>query len=225
MGVPEERLGSVAPIYPPRVEDLKAMGEAATPRRDTEFHRAFSDKKSLTARAFRSPRGLESVLAMNKPEVRRAALPAFGGIGTARALGKFYAMLANGGAVDGVRVFQNAAGLPEPGPDGHGLTGTDTDNSKGTSGAVDSRGFDRVLLRETAFTTGFMRDPVTEGRKTRQLFGPSLSAFGQPGAGGSHAFADPENNVAFAYVMNQMSPGVMPNEKSLGLVKALYRIT
>jgi hypothetical protein len=34
-------------------------------------------------------------------------------------------------------------------------------------------------------------------------------------ASGSLGFADPENRLAFAYVMKQMAPGVMPNEKSL----------
>ena len=68
-----------------------------------------------------------------------------------------------------------------------------------------------------------MKDPLdAQGRKLRATFGPSLLAFGQPGAGGSVAFADPENRIAFAYVMNQMEPGVLPNEKSLRIVRALY---
>jgi len=37
-------------------------------------------------------------------------------------------------------------------------------------------------------------------------FGPNQLAFGHNGAGGSTAFADPESQVAFAYVMNQMQP-------------------
>jgi CubicO group peptidase (beta-lactamase class C family) len=49
-----------------------------------------------------------------------------------------------------------------------------------------------------------------------------MSAFGHPGAGGSHAFADPENRISFAYVMNQMEPGVLPGPKSLRLVDAVY---
>jgi CubicO group peptidase (beta-lactamase class C family) len=86
-----------------------------------------------------------------------------------------------------------------------------------------TQGPDRVLLLETAFSAGFMKDPVgRDGRKIRAIFGPSLRAFGQPGAGGSHAFADPENRLAFAYVMNQMEPGVLPNEKALGLIERLY---
>jgi CubicO group peptidase (beta-lactamase class C family) len=59
---------------------------------------------------------------------------------------------------------------------------------------------------------------------TARLFGPSSRSFGHPGAGGSHAFADPENKIAFAYVMNQMEQSVLPNEKSLRLVDAIYEL-
>ena len=84
-------------------------------------------------------------------------------------------------------------------------------------------GPDRVLCLDTAFSAGFMQDPLrSDGCKTRAVYGPSLRAFGQPGAGGGHAFADPENNLAFAYLMNQMELGVLPNEKSLSMVSALY---
>jgi CubicO group peptidase (beta-lactamase class C family) len=57
----------------------------------------------------------------------------------------------------------------------------------------------------------------------RRIFGPPQTSFGHPGAGGSHAFADPENKIAFAYVMNQMEQSLLPNEKSLRLVDAIYR--
>lgn len=132
-----------------------------------------------------------------------AEFPAFGGIGTARALAKFYALLAEGGALEDRRIF-------EP----HTLEWMTTTLTQGA---------DRVLLMDTAFNAGFMRDPVdTAGRKTRAIFGPSLRAFGHPGAGGSFAFADPEHRLAFAYTMNQMEPGVLPNAKSLRLIEALY---
>ena len=80
-------------------------------------------------------------------------------------------------------------------------------------------GLDRVFQIPTAFSAGFMKDPP---QAARRIFGPSPSAFGHPGAGGSHAFADPENGIAFAYVMNQMEQSLLPNEKSLRLVAALY---
>jgi len=192
IGLPLEKLDAVAPVYPPRTD---------APPRSPAFYEALHDKVSLTARAFASPRGLMGPASMNTPEARTASLPGFGGIGTAHALAKFYAMLAGGGALEGVRFFESTAPM--------------------TTTLVS--GFDKVLLRPTAFSAGFMRDPLDDaGRKLRQIFGPSHMAFGQPGAGGSLAFADPENNVAFAYVMNQMEPGVMPHHKALGIVEALY---
>jgi CubicO group peptidase (beta-lactamase class C family) len=49
-----------------------------------------------------------------------------------------------------------------------------------------------------------------------------LSAFGHAGAGGSLAFADPENGIGFAYVMNRMEHGVLRESRPLRLVRALY---
>jgi CubicO group peptidase (beta-lactamase class C family) len=66
-----------------------------------------------------------------------------------------------------------------------------------------------------------MKDPP---ETQRRIFGPSTAAFGHPGAGGSHAFADPENRIAFAYVMNQMEQTLFPNAKSLRLVDAIYSV-
>jgi CubicO group peptidase (beta-lactamase class C family) len=57
---------------------------------------------------------------------------------------------------------------------------------------------------------------------TKKIFAGSRNVFGQPGAGGSHAFADPDNKIGFAYVMNQMEQSVLPNEKSLRLLDAIY---
>ena len=86
-----------------------------------------------------------------------------------------------------------------------------------------AQGFDGVLQMETAYSAGFMLDPIDSGgRKSRQLLGPSLSAFGHAGAGGSLAFADPETGIGFAYLMNQMELGVLPNDRCLGLADAFY---
>jgi len=196
IGVPEEVLPRVAPVYAARIS--RESPEPAP--EDARFSAAMASPGSLTARAFASPRGAFGVAGMNTPEMRRGEFPGFGGIGTARALARFYAMLAGGGALEGLRCLRSIAPLTR----------------------TLSSGEDRVLLRETAFGAGMMLDPVRHGRKVRRLFGPSLTAFGQPGAGGSHAFADPENGIAFAYCMNQMEPGVFPGEKALGLVRALY---
>jgi CubicO group peptidase (beta-lactamase class C family) len=193
IGLPTEQHSRVASIFP---------AKSAPPKGD-RFYTAFATPGSFTIRAFASPAGLHSVAAMNSPEARAASLPGFGGIGTAHALAKFYAMLANGGALDGCVFFQQDT-----------LAWMNTPLAQGD---------DCVLLMDTAFSAGFQCDPVSpSGKKTRTLFGPSLRAFGHPGAGGSHAFADPEHRIAFAYVMNQMEAGVMPGTKALGLIEALY---
>ena len=80
-----------------------------------------------------------------------------------------------------------------------------------------------VLLLPTSFGAGTMFDPLdSRGKKLRQLFGPNSVAFGQPGAGGSHAFCDPETGLSFGYVMNQMELGLFPGARGLGLVRAMY---
>jgi CubicO group peptidase (beta-lactamase class C family) len=148
---------------------------------------------------------------MNKPEIRALPIVSFGGIGSASALAKFYAILANGGRMDGREFF--------------------SERTITWMKMALSDGIDRVFQIPTAFSAGFMKDarPTRENLTAlssqvseRPIFGKFMEAFGHPGAGGGHAFADPENGISFAYVMNQMEQSVLPNEKSLRLVDAIY---
>jgi CubicO group peptidase (beta-lactamase class C family) len=76
-------------------------------------------------------------------------------------------------------------------------------------------GPDRVLILETSFGLGYMRPSLT--------FPASFAtAFGHSGAGGSIGLADPGHGLAFAYVMNNMAPGVMGNLRGLSLIGAAY---
>lgn len=191
IGLPAELNARVATIYAAKANSAEAPDA---------FYRALATPGTLARRTFSSPRGLQSISAMNLPENRAREFVSFGGIGSAASLGKFYAMLANGGTLQGRRFF--------------------SDKTLAEMSTTLASGIDRVFGISTAFSAGFMKDPPQ--RKPR-IFGPSQLAFGHPGAGGSHAFADPENNLAFAYVMNQMERQILPNEKSLRLVDALYR--
>ncbi|MFZ9920874.1 MAG: serine hydrolase domain-containing protein [Terrimicrobiaceae bacterium] len=186
-----------------RVATMLAPKPGPPAKADELFIKAFADPNSPTRRAFASPAGLAAASAMNAPQVRSASLPAMGGIGSARALAKFFAMLANGGTWQG-REFL----APE---------------ILAWIAAPAAQGFDPVLQREMAFSAGFTRDPIdADGRKIRSMLGPSTSAFGHAGAGGSLAFADPSRRLGFAYVMNQMELGVLPHERCQSLVRALY---
>ena len=163
------------------------------------FYKQLTTSGTFTRRAFSSPRGLHAIHEMNEPRAWSAGLPALGGVGTASALAKFYQSVIG------------AIASPLSAKVRHAL------------GALQVSGDDRVLLRPTAFTCGAQQDPLdAAGMKLRQLYGPSFSAIGHPGAGGSHGFGDPETGISFAYVMNQMDLSVMPGAKCLDLVQALF---
>jgi CubicO group peptidase (beta-lactamase class C family) len=164
-----------------------------------QFYRDLATSGTLASRTFSSPHGLNAVSDMNKPENRARSFVSFGGIGNANSLGKFYSILANGGS----------------GPDGF-FFGKEAMRWMATT-LTD--GMDRVFQIPTAFSAGFMNEASASFKK---IFAGSTSAFGHPGAGGSHAFADPHNKISFAYVMNQMEQSVLPNEKSLRLANAIY---
>ena len=173
--------------------------KSGKPPEPAKFYRDLVTPGTLARKTFTSPYGLNVISKMNGPEIRAQPNVSFGGIGSASALAKFYSMLANGGELNGQTLFsQKAVGW---------MTTTFSD------------GIDRVFQIPTAFSAGFMKDSRDAART---MFGPSATSFGHPGAGGSHAFADPENKIAFAYVMNQMEQSVLPNEKSLRLVDAIY---
>ena len=169
------------------------------PPEPAQFYRDLVTPGTLARKTFTSPYGLNVISKMNDPDVRAQPNVSFGGIGSASALAKFYSMLAIGGRFNGQTFFSQET-----------LAGMTTTLSDGV---------DRVFQIPTAFSAGFMKDSRNAARKN---FGPSATSFGHPGAGGSHAFADPENKIAFAYVMNQMEQSVLPNEKSLRLVDAIY---
>ena len=173
--------------------------KSGNPPEPKQFYADLATPGTLARKAFTSPYGLHAVSAMNNPAIRAQPIVSFGGIGSAAALGKFYSMLANGGEFDG-RTFFSEKTI-------EWMTTTLTD------------GMDRVFQIPTAFSAGLMKDTRSAARR---IFGTSPNAFGHPGAGGSHAFADPENKIAFAYVMNQMEQSLLPNEKSLRLVDAIY---
>jgi CubicO group peptidase (beta-lactamase class C family) len=203
IGLPESEHHRVSPIYPGKISIAAA---------DQPFLKAFNTSGSLTQRTFQSPFGLNAVSDFNQAETWSRGYASMGGVGSAVGLAKFYAMLAGGGEWQG-RVLVPAEVLAQ-------LTTSLCQNE------------DAVLLTPIAFAAGVMHDPVHRdpeslefGRKKRQLYGPNEAAFGHPGAGGSHAFADPVSGISFAYVMNQMEAGALPGEKVLGLIQGLYGLT
>jgi len=195
IGLPEAEFARVAQTLPARMNGCAEVEDA--------FTQAMATSGSITRLAFSSPSGSLAPSSMNSAALRAAGIPSFGGIGSAAALGKFYAMLAAGGVWEGKAYF--------------------TPSTLAWMTTRLSQGPDQTLHTDTSFSAGFMLDPLdTAGAKERDLYGPSRDAFGHPGAGGSLAFADPDNDIGFSYVMNQMETGVLPKERAVSLVSALY---
>ena len=196
IGLPKTENSCVATMYAAK------NGKPPEPKNGesgSDFYADLVTPGTLARKAFTSPYGLHVISKMNDAAIRAHPIVSFGGIGSASTLAKFYSMLANGGTFDGRTFFSEKAIA--------WMTTTLAD------------GVDLVFQIPTAFSAGFMKDSRNAARR---IFGPSGTSFGHPGAGGSHAFADPENKIAFAYVMNQMEQSLLPTEKSLRLIKAIY---
>lgn len=186
IGLPAAQEARVATLYPPPQPsdpDVQAMlAQMMGP--DTLLGRVLCGPSNLF--------GYDEM--WNRRELRAAELPSSNGIGTARALARFYAALI--GALDGPRVLR---------PD-----------TVAAACAVQSDGEDLVLRFPTRFGTGFMLPPTLS-----LAAGPS--SFGHPGAGGSLALADRDAGFAFAYVMNQMGLAVAGDPRAAALLEATYR--
>ena len=196
IGLPEKKNSRVATMYAAK------SGKPPEPKNrqsGSDFYADLVTPGTLARKTFTSPYGLHVISKMNDAAIRAHPIVSFGGIGSASALAKFYSMLANGGTFDGQTFFSEKAIA--------WMTTTLAD------------GVDRIFRIPTAFSAGFMKDSRNAARR---ILGPSGTSFGHPGAGGSHAFADPENRIAFAYVMNQMEQSLLPTEKSLRLIEAIY---
>jgi CubicO group peptidase (beta-lactamase class C family) len=118
-------------------------------------------------------------LPWNQPEWHRAEIPAGNGIGTARAIARLYAGLANGG-VWGERQLLSPATIEL----GHRQL---------------SHGRDAFFDDPLRFGCGFELQMPELPR-----YGPERDAFGHSGAGGSVHGAWPRLGVGFSYCMNVM---------------------
>lgn len=128
----------------------------------------------------------------NKPEWRRMQQPAANGHGNARSLAGFYAGLLDGRLLDA----QLLAELTRE----HGV------------------GEDKTLLTSTRFGLGCMLDQPGVANAT---YGLGPKAFGHPGAGGSIGFADPERELAFGFVTNNLGPYILMDPRAQHLARTL----
>ena len=127
-----------------------------------------------------------------RPEVAQAEIAGVGGIGSARSFGRFWAMLAQGGALDGVRILseQVVSTFNQP---------------RNNAQEIDPVMFNMAVpLGMGGFWLGGEHPPVAAARYSRAIC--------HPGAGNSIGFSDPETKLAFMFCHNRMQ---QPRDRAL----------
>jgi CubicO group peptidase (beta-lactamase class C family) len=165
LGVPRNRLDRVAAL----IDDTGATTKEMFP---PLYEQCLPWSVRLTPEVFTDP-----VLQM-------ATIPGAGGIANARSVGRLFAMLANGGELDGVRLLsaERVAKFAEP--------------RKGAD-EPDPVIFNKVMPLSTSGYWLCADGPPTYPLRTK-------TAFGHPGVGGSLAWADPVERLAVTFCHNRL---------------------
>lgn len=188
--------------HAPRVSPLTAVAESPKSPEDRAAAEAMAEMMAQVmgpetrgGRAL-SLNGAFGEGAFNLAEVHAAEIPAANGISTAASLARIYA--ATTGEVDGVRLLSERV----------------RDVARATVTPVGEA--DLCLIVPTTFGMGFM---------TSGMFSPYAGpgSYGHPGAGGSVAFAHPERELSFAYVMNAMAANLAGDTRAQRLIDAAVR--
>jgi CubicO group peptidase (beta-lactamase class C family) len=159
-GVPDEALGRIA-----------VLKDGPSAARDNELRMVGEPAGSKVARWF------------NRREVQQAPIPGSGGIMSARGLARMYAMLVNGGELDGVRVLSQAS----------------------IDRATELQSFELDEIYRVRIRRGL-------GYRLGPDSGPGAGphAFGHVGGGGSFGYADPDRRLALAFAKNYLTYTTAP---------------
>ena len=182
VGLPASEDHRVAEMIPPTAAEAAASG-ASPPAPD-----------SLIAAVMGNPPMRPEVA--NRPEWRRAEIPAANGHGNARSVARIMAALAGGGVVDGVRLLSRGS----------------------IERAIEEQIYqqDLVLGFPIRWGVGFMLNSPT------LPLSPNPHTFGHGGWGGSLGFADLDAGASWAYVMNKMTPGTAGDNRAFPIIQAFY---
>jgi len=116
-----------------------------------------------------------SELDLNSEQALMSCMPAINGMFTARSLAKMYALLAGGGELNGTRLL--------------------SEDRLDEIMEVQNRGIGKVIPVSMQWRLGFHRAFTFPAHRMRR-------GFGHYGYGGSGAWADPDRNLAFGFVVN-----------------------
>ncbi|MFC2152133.1 serine hydrolase domain-containing protein [Bacteroidota bacterium] len=154
----------------------------------------FRDKESILYQSFKIPEKFSP----NNRLTQSVEMPSGNGIGDARSIAKVYSIFASGAndldfKTETFELITTPASIPPAGA------------------------FDIIMGLDTYFAYGFLK-PGPD-----LLYGNNRSVIGTPGAGGSYGFADPENEIGYAYVMSKMGLYLVNDPREVALREAMYR--
>lgn len=176
------------------IEALATPTPSANALQDLLTDPAGAHKYALTYSVFLNPPSL--MTGTNRSAWRRAQIPGANGHASAQTLAQFYSL-----------ALRDRQRWPQALLD---------EAIREQSSAVDE-----VLLTPLRFGLGFMLSQRRAGPAYSGIAGNRC--FGHPGAGGSIAFADPDRQLAFAYVTRSIGGSTLGDIRSQQLIDALYR--
>jgi CubicO group peptidase (beta-lactamase class C family) len=127
---------------------------------------------------------------------RNLEIPSGTGVGTARSIARAYSEFATGGRELGLSEETLRQLEAPPTPPSHGIR-------------------DECLKVDCVLSLGFLKPA-----KANPFGDPS--SFGAPGTGGSFGFADPKNEIGYAYVLNRLGSHLI-DPRDVALRKAMYK--
>jgi CubicO group peptidase (beta-lactamase class C family) len=149
------------------------------------------------AAAARSLQGVAKGDRFNAPAFRAAELGAGSGHGTARGVARFFACLAAGGALGGVRILSK--------------------RMRDHAIKFRAESIDPVFGIHNKFALGLQLN-----NPPGMPMGPNPRSFGHLGAGGRIGFADPDRRLAMAYLPNAMWYGAGLGPRGTRLVETVF---
>ena len=133
----------------------------------------------------------------NSRDWMMAQVPGASGHGNARAVARFYGCLAEGGALDGVRLL--------------------------SSGAIRVMSAEQHNMREQVMKRSYHQGlGVLRNSPPISPMGPNMASFGHHGVGGAVGLCDPDARLGFAYSMNQMHARVDNGPRAGRLKDAMF---
>ena len=193
-GVPDEKLSQVLDTKP--LKKLSAIEADPSEADSAALGRIMkADPRGVTNRAFSNPISL--MTSTNSLAWRQAQIPAANAHTNALGLARVYGDL--------------VSSSPR-------LLNQDMLNLSWQEQSFEQ---DKVLGLPLRFSCGFM---LSQANRQDCRYGRGARAFGHPGAGGSLGFADPDYQLGFGYVTQNMGQRILIDERAVKLIDAVYQV-